>query len=188
MTTDSAAVAPPRVVWTVGHSNRTIEEFLKLLAGSSIELVADVRKTPSSKKFPHFNASALAEALAEAGVQYRHYPELGGRRGKRAPDSPNTGWRIEAFNAFADHLESPEGETAVADLSARAEVSRTAYMCSEAVPWQCHRRLLSDALVVRGLQVFDIMSPGKVVPHKMTPFLRVQEGRLTYPAEPLLPD
>jgi uncharacterized protein (DUF488 family) len=172
-------------IWTVGHSTRPLDEFLALLAGSTIGLVADIRKSPGSKRFPHFNAESLEPELARAGVAYRHYPGLGGRRGRRAAGSPNTAWRVEAFNAFADHMGTPEFLDALDDLTALAAGSRTVIMCSEAVPWRCHRRLIADALTVRGWQVLDIMAPGKVEPHRLTDFARVEGARITYPAEPL---
>jgi uncharacterized protein (DUF488 family) len=174
-------------IWTVGHSTRTLGEFLEVLAGPKIGLVADVRRFPGSKRHPHFNAGALAASLAGTGIDYAHYPDLGGRRGRRAPGSPNTGWRVEAFNAFADHMETPEFQAALADLAARALATRTAVMCSEAVPWRCHRRLIADALTAGGWAVFDLMAPGKVEPHTFTPFARVEGTRVTYPAEPLFP-
>lgn len=178
----------PHTVWTIGHSTRGLDAFLGLLAGSSIELVADVRRFPGSTRHPHFNAEALAEALGGAGVAYRHYPGLGGRRGKRAAGSPNSAWRVEAFNAFADHMATPEFEAGLADLTARAGELRTVVMCSEAVPWRCHRRLIADALVARGWSVLDILDPGKAKPHALTEFARVDGPRVTYPAEPLFPD
>jgi uncharacterized protein (DUF488 family) len=174
-----------RPLWTIGHSTRAIDEFLGLLAGSSIRRVADVRKIPGSARHPQFNADALASSLSAARISYRHYPSLGGRRGKRAAGSPNTAWRVVAFNAFADHMATPEFAAALDELTGVAELLRTAVMCSEAVPWRCHRRLIADALVVRGWTVLDILSPTKVEPHRLTPFARVNGLQLTYPAEPL---
>ena len=176
-----------RAVWTVGHSTRALDEFIELLAGSSIGLVADVRKLPGSTRYPHFDAEALAPELARVGIKYRHYPDLGGRRGKREPDSPNTAWRVDAFNAFADHMATPEFLAAIDDLTAVAAETPTAVMCSEAVPWRCHRRLIADALTVRGWDVFDIMTPKKVTPHTLTDFARVEGAHITYPSEPLFP-
>ncbi|HWE35289.1 MAG TPA: DUF488 domain-containing protein [Isosphaeraceae bacterium] len=175
----------PATFWTVGHSTRPIDEFLGLLRGMSIGLVADVRRFPGSRRYPHFNEDALAAALAGAGIGYRHVPGLGGRRGKRAPGSPNTAWRVEAFNAFADHMASAEFRGALDELIALAEDRRVAIMCSEAVPWRCHRRLIADALVARGHDVLDILGPGKADPHSLTPFARLVGDLPTYPAEPL---
>lgn len=175
-----------QTLWTIGHSTRSLDEFLGLLAGNGIELVADVRQFPGSKRYPHFNREELESTLAQVGVGYRHYPELGGRRKDHAPDSPNSAWRVDAFNAFADYMATEEFESAIADLMERARASRTVVMCSEAVPWRCHRRLIADALTVRGWTVQDIMSPSKVDSHKLTEFARVDGLAITYPAAPLL--
>ena len=173
-------------ICTIGHSTRSLPEFLALLAGNGIELVADVRQFPGSKRYPHFNREELERTLAQADVGFRHYPELGGRRKDRAPDSPNSAWRVEAFNAFADYMATEEFEFALEDLMARARASRTVVMCSEAVPWRCHRRLISDALCVRGWSILDIVSATKVTPHALTEFARIDGPRVTYPAKPLL--
>jgi uncharacterized protein (DUF488 family) len=177
-----------RAIWTVGHSTRALEAFVALLAESSIALVADVRRFPGSRRHPQFNREALEAGLGRAGIAYRHLPELGGRRSRRAPGSPNTAWRVEAFNAFADYMATPEFEAGLSELIARAGATRAAILCSEALPWRCHRRLIADALIVRGWTVRDIVRPGKVEPHPLTPFARVAGHRLTYPAEPLLSD
>ena len=178
----------PGEIWTIGHSNRELGEFLGLLAASSIGLVADVRRFPGSRRHPHFNLEALDAALGRVGMGYRHFADLGGRRDARAPQSPNTAWRIEAFNAFADYMATPSFAAALDELIANAERARTAILCSEAVPWQYHCRLIADALIVRGWAVRDIIGPRKVEPHALTDFARVRDGRLTYPAEPLLPE
>jgi uncharacterized protein (DUF488 family) len=172
-------------IWTVGHSTRDMATFLGLLAGPPIGLVADVRRFPGSNRHPHFNRDALEAELGRLGISYQHFGDLGGRRSRLSPDSPNTGWRVEAFNAFADYMATPEFETALGDLIARAGRERTAIMCSEALPWRCHRRLIADALIVRGWTVLDIIGPGKVEPHALTEFARVTDDRLSYPAEPL---
>lgn len=177
-----------RTIWTVGHSTRAPEAFVALLAESSIALVADVRRFPGSRRHPQFNREALEDGLGRAGIAYRHLPELGGRRSRRAAGSPNTAWRVEAFNAFADHMATPEFEAGLSELVARAGATRATIMCSEALPWRCHRRLIADALIVRGWTVWDILRPGKVEPHPLTPFARVEGQRLTYPAQPLLSD
>lgn len=174
-----------REIWTIGHSTRSLEELVKLLHGESVALVADVRRFPASRRLPHFNEQALAEGLAAEGIGYVHLGALGGRRNKRAPGSPNTGWRVEAFNAYADYMDTPEFVAELERLLAEASAKRTAIMCSEAVPWRCHRRLIADALVVRGWTVRDIVGPNKVDLHRMTDFARVEGERLTYPAAPL---
>jgi uncharacterized protein (DUF488 family) len=175
-------------IWTLGHSNRDLGMFLNLLTASGIERVADVRRFPGSRRHPHFDRDALEESLRQAGITYRHFAPLGGRRGRRTPGSTNTAWRVEAFNAYADHMATPEFAAALEALSAEAAAARTAVLCAEALPWKCHRRLIADALIVRGWTVRDILGPGQVEPHELTPFARVHDGRLTYPAEPLFPD
>jgi uncharacterized protein (DUF488 family) len=173
-------------IWTIGHSNRAIDAFLDLLAGEKIELLADIRRFPASRAHPHFNADALAEALAQNDVEYRHFAALGGRRNTRLADSPNTGWRVDSFNRYADYMTTGDFAAALAELTAAASERRTAIMCSEAVPWRCHRRLVSDALIVRGWEVRDILSKAPAKLHAMTPFAHLEEGRLTYPSESLL--
>ena len=156
----------PPEIWTIGHSTRDFDKFAGLLAESSIALVADVRQFPGSKRYPQFGREALEEALGRVGIGYRHFGDLGGRRSARTPGSPNTAWRVEAFNAYADYMATPPFLAALDALIGGAATSRTAIMCSEAVPWRCHRRLIADALHVRGWTVRDIMGPGKVEPHR----------------------
>jgi uncharacterized protein (DUF488 family) len=174
-----------RTIWTVGHSNRDLATFLDLLRSEAIESLADVRRFPGSRRHPQFAGEALVRALADVGIAYRHLAGLGGRRGKPAPGSPNAGWRVASFNAYADHMESPEFGADLEALVAAAEAHRVALMCSEAVPWRCHRRLIADALIVRGWSVRDILGRGQVRDHALTPFARVVDGRLIYPAAPL---
>jgi uncharacterized protein (DUF488 family) len=178
-------VAMP-TIWTIGHSNRTIDDFIELLTGEQIELVSDIRRFPASRAHPHFNADALSSALAEHGIAYRHFVALGGRRNTRLPDSPNTGWRVDSFNRYADYMTTPEFTAALDELAVAAHEQRAAIMCSEAVPWRCHRRLVADSLIVRGWEVRDIISKGPAKPHSLTPFVRVEAGRLSYPAESTL--
>ncbi|HEV7280461.1 MAG TPA: DUF488 domain-containing protein [Pirellulaceae bacterium] len=168
-------------IWTIGHSNRTIEVFLELLASQSIEAVADVRRFPGSRKWPHFGQEPLKHSLAEAGLEYRHFLALGGRRGKREPDSPNRGWRVDAFNAYADYMATATFREALVSLEELARSKRTAMMCSEALPWQCHRRLIADALIVRGWRVRDIMSPTQTKDRDLTDFAEVEGTTITYP-------
>jgi uncharacterized protein (DUF488 family) len=171
----------PQTIWTIGHSKHSIERFFELLAGQSIGLVADVRRFPASRAHPHFNLERLAASLAAAGIGYRHFPELGGRRSKRLPDSPNTAWRVEAFNAYADHLQSAEAQEALQELMRQAAEAPTAFMCAEALPWQCHRRIIADHLLAAGWTVFDIMPAGQATPHKLPDFARLADGVATYP-------
>lgn len=170
-------------IWTIGHSDRELDAFLDLLRSESIGLLADVRRFPGSRKHPRFAGEALSASLAGMGVGYRHFGGLGGRRGKPAPGSPNVGWRVAAFNAYADHMDSPEFRADFEALIVEAGAHRVALMCSEAVPWRCHRRLIADALTVRGWSVRDILGRGQVRDHPLTPFARVDDGRLTYPAD-----
>ncbi len=168
-------------VWTIGHSTRSLEEFLGLLGEHRIELLADVRHFPASARVPWTNREALAPSLDRAGVAYEHLADLGGYR-KARPGSTNAGWRNPAFRGYADHMETPSFAAALDRLVALAKERRTAVMCAEAVPWKCHRWLLSDALLVRGLRVVHILGPGKTQDHTLTPFAKVRGGRVSYPA------
>ncbi|HJU27106.1 MAG TPA: DUF488 domain-containing protein [Rhodanobacteraceae bacterium] len=154
----------PGTTWTIGHSTRSLEEFLALLAGNRIEALADVRRFPGSRKYPHFNADELARALREAGIEYAPFPELGGRR-KPAPDSRNGAWRNAAFRGYADYMETAEFRRGMERLIALADGKRTAVMCSEAVWWRCHRRLISDWFQARGVRVLHILDAKHVVEH-----------------------
>jgi uncharacterized protein (DUF488 family) len=142
----------------------------------------DVRRHPGSRTVPWANGETLQAALAEHGIAYWHAPALGGRR-KPAPGSRNTAWRNEQFRGYADHMASAEFQGAVADLLRRAESTPLAVMCSEAVPWRCHRSLLADALVARGVEVIQAIGPGQSAPHKVTPFARIDGREVTYPGE-----
>jgi uncharacterized protein (DUF488 family) len=168
-------------VYTVGHSTRTLDEFVSMLKAHGVAGVADVRRFPGSRRLPHFNAESLARALPELGMNYVPCPLLGGRR-KPDPGSANTGWRNESFRAYADYMQTPPFLEGLEHLMATAGRTPLAMMCSEAVPWRCHRSLIGDALVVRGWAVLDVMSPTKATPHKLTPFARVEGTRVTYPA------
>jgi uncharacterized protein (DUF488 family) len=174
-----------RSIWTIGHSNRSLEEFIALLQGAGIEQVVDVRRFPGSRKHPQFGQNALRASLAQAQIAYQHLPDLGGRRHTRRGDSPNTGWRVEAFSAYADYMATADFETALGSLEREANARRTAIMCSEAVPWRCHRRLIADALIVRGWKVFDIINPGSPKAHSLTPFAVVEGRSITYPDKSL---
>lgn len=169
-------------IWTIGHSNRSLDEFLGLLSGEKIELLADIRRFPASRAHPHFNAEALAAALAERNIIYQHFAGLGGRRDTRLPDSPNTAWRVDSFNRYADYMTTPPFRAGLQALTKLAESRRTAIMCSEAVPWRCHRRLVADALIAAGWQVRDILGKVPAKPHELTPFAHVEADRISYPA------
>ena len=169
---------PP--VFTIGHSTRPIEDLLSLLAENGVRVLVDVRRYPGSRRHPQFSRDALAASLASAGIEYVHEPDLGGRRAVR-PDSPHTAWRVEAFRGYADHMETPEFAAALARLMERAAGETVCILCAEAVPWRCHRRLISDALLARGVPVLHIMGPGRADPHELDPNARVLPGgRLLY--------
>ena len=169
---------------TVGHSNRPLPEFLDLLTGHGVKLLADVRTVPRSRHNPQFNRETLPASLAVAGIEYTHMARLGGLRKPRA-DSRNTGWRNLSFRGYADYMETPEFEQALAELIDFAGGRRLAIMCAEAVPWRCHRSMVADALTARGVEVFHIVSPTRVDPHKLTAFAHIEDGRVTYPSSDL---
>ena len=171
----------PHDIWTIGHSNRSIDELLALLTGAQIELLADVRRYPGSRTHPHFNREALEQSLADVRIDYRQLEDLGGRRSTRLADTPNTAWRVDSFNRYADYMTTSAFVEALQEMIELAEHRRTAIMCSEAVPWRCHRRLIADALIVRGWSVYDILGSGAPKPHAMTEFARWHAGRLSYP-------
>jgi len=167
-------------IFTVGHSTRPIADLLALLAEHGVRTLVDVRRFPGSRRHPQYSRDALAASLAEAGIEYVHEPGLGGRRAAR-PDSPHTAWRVEAFRGYADYMETPEFQAALERLIRRAGEETVAILCAEAVPWRCHRRLISDALVARGVQVMHIMGPGRADPHELDANARILPGgRLLY--------
>jgi uncharacterized protein (DUF488 family) len=169
----------PAVIWTIGHSTRSLEEFIGLLRGERTELLADVRRYPASRMHPHFNAEPLSRSLIAADLRYEGYPELGGRRTPR-PDSTNTRWRNTSFRGYADYMESPAFDTALARLMADAADARTAIMCAEAPWWRCHRALIADALKARGVEVLHIMGEGRLILHPYTSAASVVDGKLCY--------
>ena len=170
------------VVYTIGHSTRPAQDFVALLAGHGIATLVDVRTIPRSRHNPQFNSDALAATLAGHGIEYVHAPELGGLR-KPRKDSNNLGWRNTSFRGYADYMQTPEFHAAVDELITRAEQRPTAIMCAEAVPWRCHRSLVADALMARGVEALEITSETTATPHKMTPFAQVEGDEVTYPAE-----
>jgi uncharacterized protein (DUF488 family) len=169
-----------RSILTVGHSTRTAREFRDLLRAHGVEGIADVRRFPMSRRHPHFSRESLEASLASDAIAYRHLPELGGRRAPRA-DSVNSGWRNASFRAYADHMTTEEFARGLEALLTFAENRRVAIMCAEAQWWRCHRQLIADGLVVRGLQVFHIMSPTSAPPHALTSFARVEGSEVRYP-------
>jgi uncharacterized protein (DUF488 family) len=151
-----------------------------LLGARTIEIVADVRSYPSSKRWPRFNQAALSASLANADVEYRWLKLLGGRRSSKRADSPHVAWKVTAFRAYADYTESNEFAAGLDELVTLATTRRVAYMCSEGLWWRCHRRIISDVLTVRGWSVEHIMPDGKLKPHVLAPFARVENGRIIY--------
>jgi len=171
------------LIHTLGHSTRPLTELIALLKENGVARLVDVRTVPRSRHNPQFNADALPGPLAETGIAYVHRPELGGLR-KARRDSPNQGWRNASFRGYADYMQTPEFEQALAALMQLAEQGSLAVMCAEAVPWRCHRSLVSDALTVHGFQVLDIFSTGEIKPHKLTGFAKVSGTSITYPGAP----
>src|SRR5262245_15421979 len=174
------AAWPVGTVFTVGHSTLPIERFLALLAAYGIEQLADVRTVPRSRRNPQFNADALRNSLAAAGIEYVPLGELGGLR-KPRKDSPNSGWRNESFRGYADYMQTEQFGDGLDRLLELAAQHRTAIMCAEAVPWRCHRSLVADALSVRGTGVVEILSETSYRDHALTPFARVSGTTVTYP-------
>lgn len=167
-------------VMTLGHSTRPIKEFVHILKSHGVKRVADVRTIPRSRHNPQFNRETLAASLRAAGIAYTHLPELGGLR-KTSVASPNTGWRNASFRGFADYMQTPEFEAGLARFLTLSKKGPTALMCAEAVPWRCHRSLVADALLARGITAEHIMSATKRYPHKLTPFAKQRGLRITYP-------
>lgn len=166
-------------IWTAGHSTRSGEEFAQILLAHGIQVLVDVRSFPSSRRYPQFNRSALAESLREVGLDYKHEPRLGGRRTPRA-DSHNTAWKNASFRAYADHMESEEFRRGVKDLLELAASARTAVMCAESLWWRCHRSLISDYLKAEGHTVIHILSETKSEEHPFTSAARIVDGKLSY--------
>jgi len=164
--------------YTIGHSTRTLDAFTALLRENGIERLADIRRYPGSRRYPHFSRDSLAQVLPQIGIEYIHVPQLGGRR-KPREDSPNMAWRNEQFRAYADHMASDEFRNAVDESLASDRV--TAVMCAEAVPWRCHRNLLADDLVRRGIEVRHILGPGETKRHEMNPHARIDGQTVIYP-------
>jgi uncharacterized protein (DUF488 family) len=168
-------------ILTVGHSTRSLDELRALLDAHGVERLVDVRSLPRSRRHPHFDGGSLAAALGAAGIGYEHVADLGGLRRSR-PDSINTAWQEAAFRGYADHMQTAAFDAAVSHLLELARRDRVAVMCAEAVPWRCHRSLLADALVARGVRVEHILSVTRRDPHRMTPWARMEGTRVTYPS------
>lgn len=167
-------------VCTIGHSTRTIEEFIGALQAHGIKLVADVRLLPGSKRNPQFNRETLGKSLAAGGIGYEHFTELGGRR-KPRQDSRNTAWRNDAFRGYADHMETPEFVAGIARLEEATERrGAAAIMCAEAVWWKCHRSLIADYLKAQGAEVIHILNANEAEPHPFTSAAKIVDGKLDY--------
>jgi uncharacterized protein (DUF488 family) len=170
-------------IFSIGHSTHSIDEFIGLLSRHAIALLADIRRFPGSRKFPHFNRDRLATTLPEAGIEYRWFEALGGRRGKaKTGSTTNLGLRNESFRNYADYMPTPEFVVAIDELLQAAGDKPTAIMCSEGLYWRCHRRLVSDYLLARGIVVEHILPSGKLQPHTMTEGGRITGGVPTYPS------
>jgi uncharacterized protein (DUF488 family) len=175
-------VAPSTIVLTIGHSTRTIEEFIAILQAHGATGVVDVRTVPRSRHNPQFNKASLPHTLKKTGLSYVHLPGLGGLRYARR-DSVNVGWRNASFRGYADYMQTPEFQESLDELIQLVEHDRLALMCAEAVPWRCHRSLIGDALLIRGIRTEDIMSPARRQAHILTSFAKVRGTTITYPAE-----
>jgi uncharacterized protein (DUF488 family) len=167
-------------IYTIGHSNRSIAEFVALLKAFDVQQIVDVRTVPKSRHNPQFNEKRLGRSLQKEGIEYLRLEELGGFR-HTTKDSQNLGWHNLSFRGFADYMGTLKFAEGLGDLQKLAERRRTAIMCAEAVPWRCHRSLIGDALAKQKWNVFDIMTLKTAPKHRLTPFLRIKKGKLIYP-------
>jgi len=174
-----------KVIWTIGHSTRTLDHFISMLHSFSIETLADVRSFPGSKRYPHFNKEALETSLPASGISYIHIKTLGGRRPVDR-QSKNTAWKHPAFRGYADYMQTDDFKKGIAGLEEIASKKRTAYMCSEAVWWRCHRSLVSDYLKLNGWTVYHIMEVNKKEEHPYTKPAKIVNGKLSYESDDLL--
>jgi len=168
-----------KTLWTIGHSTRPLETFLQLLHENNIALLADVRSFPGSRKYPQYNRESLAQSLPEAGIAYKHYPGLGGRR-KAHKDSVHTIWHNLSFRGFADYMDTPQFKESAAGLMQAAREQPTCIMCSEAVWWRCHRSMIADYFKSKSWKVLHILSAGSVTEHPYSSAARIVGGKLTY--------
>ena len=172
----------PSQVMTIGHSTHTLEEFIRMLQAHGVTYVVDVRTIPRSRHNAQFNKESLPLSLKKAGIGYIHIPALGGLRHAKH-DSPNMGWRNASFRGYADYMQTSEFEQGLEELISLANQDRIALMCAEALPWRCHRSLIADALLVRGIPTENIMSATHRQVHSLTPFAKVRGIKITYPNE-----
>ncbi len=171
---------PSVVIFTIGHSTRTLQDFISVLQAHGVTRLVDVRTVPRSRHNPQFNKATLPASLRQFGLGYLHAPDLGGLR-HALKDSVNMGWRNASFRGYADYMQTQEFERAIERLIGLAKKSRVAVMCAEAVPWRCHRSLIADALLVRGIKPEHIYSATNVKPHTLTPWAKRRGTKLTYP-------
>jgi uncharacterized protein (DUF488 family) len=169
-------------IFTIGHSTRPIDEFVELLQMNGVKEVVDIRTMPMSRHNPQFNGDALKQSLKKNGIRYKHLKKLGGLR-HSGKDSVNLGWRNLSFRGYADYMSTAEFAEGLELLTKIARSRETAIMCAEAVPWRCHRSLVADALIKQGWLVRDIISRTSAARHRLTPFLKVRNGQLIYPAQ-----
>jgi uncharacterized protein (DUF488 family) len=167
------------ILWTVGHSTRSSQEFNEILLAHAIDALVDVRSFPGSRRYPHFNKPELSHTLEATGITYLHCSQLGGRR-RPSPHSRNTAWKNASFRAYADHMDSEEFKKGIAGLIEMARSKRTAIMCAEALWWRCHRSLVADFLKSQGFEVIHLLDSQKTEPHPFTSAARIVEGRLSY--------
>jgi uncharacterized protein (DUF488 family) len=168
-----------KTIWTVGHSTRSIEEFINMLLAHEINVLVDVRHFPGSRRFPHFNKTTLAESLGAASIRYEHLVELGGRRTAR-PDSHNLAWRNASFRGYADYMETAPFSEGIRRLLEFTNLGPTAVMCSESLWWRCHRSMIADYLKAAGHEVIHILDAKKTQSHPYTSAAHVLHGRLSY--------
>lgn len=167
-------------VYTIGHSTHPIEEFIGMLKAHGIQRLVDIRTIPRSRHNPQFAVPGLASHLKRHGIDYVRLEKLGGLR-KTTPDSVNQAWRNKSFRGYADYMQTPDFAAGLEELISLADQNNSVIMCAEAVPWRCHRSLVGDALLVRDIEVWDIMTEKSAKPHTMTPFAKVDGQRITYP-------
>jgi uncharacterized protein (DUF488 family) len=173
---------PQLTIFTIGHSTHPIDHFIELLQANKIKQLIDIRTIPKSRRNPQFNSDALAASLHAAKIAYVHMKDLGGLRHPRK-DSINLGWRNDSFRGYADYMQTEEFSAALARAIDLAKYAPTVLMCAEAIPWRCHRSLVSDALIARNIRVLEIIGPAKPKEHALTPFARVSGTKITYPAD-----
>ncbi len=172
----------PQTIWTIGHSTHPVDDFIAMLKAFAVQTLVDIRTIPQSRYNPQFGQDPLAASLKGADITYMYMKNLGGLRHAQK-DSPNGGWRNKGFRGYADYMQTAVFKDALNDLITLSKTSRTAIMCAEAVPWQCHRSLVADALIIRGIGVEDIMSATKATPHHLTKFAKVTGEDILYPPE-----